>query len=716
MAQSPLYLQFVWHFHQPYYGLPEWPAAALPWVRLHAIKSYYDMGRTLWEHPGVRCTINFSGSLLRQIEEYVAEGKRDTWWELTMRPAAQLGDAERRLLMRTFFNLSPRCIEAHARYAELRAKVDAAGDEPAANTLTTAELRDLQVWFNLAWFGAWAREERGIVKHLIEKGRGFTESEKEALMEQQIEVMQLILPMYRDLEARGQIEISATPMYHPILPLVLDTEVSVRATPERPRPARFEAPMDAQIQLRESQRLVRRLLGVDTDGVWPAEGAVSPEVVALLAEEYIDWAASDEGGLEASRGEGWVRDVDLLKPWRLDGHERPALFFRDHALSDKLGFVYAKLGAEEAVADLMGELEAWRARGAGAAAPVLTVILDGENPWEHYEGDGVPFLRALYERLEQTPWVETTTPSAYLGEHGASAGVLERLHTGSWIDANLAIWIGDGDENRAWELLGRARAALVDALDRPDVDEDQLERAWEALFMAEGSDWFWWYGDDFSNDLQVEFDRLFREQLRTVYTQLGLPEPAELSSSLREDGLVEINFTPPRNLIHPRVDGRSDYFYEWSGAGVYRPTGGRGSMFVTSRYVREIYVGFSLHRLYIRIELGPEGRAKADDLQIKLKLVVGERTYDVLLNGSHGGEGSIRGAGIDDEESMDQVAFGENFECGIPRSQLGVRAGEWVALVFGVLEGGVELERHPHDGALVVEVPDPGFDMRNWMV
>jgi alpha-amylase/alpha-mannosidase (GH57 family) len=715
MAQSPMYLQFVWHFHQPYYGLPEWPASALPWVRLHAIKSYYDMGRTLWEHPRLRCTVNFSGSLLRQIEEYVTEGKRDTWWDLTMRPAAQLGDAERRLLMRTFFSLDrERCVAPHARYAELLAKVEAGGEEPG--TLSVVELRDLQVWFNLAWFGAWARRERGVVQALIDKGRGFSESEKEALMEQQIEVMQLVLPMYRALQARGQIEISVTPMYHPILPLLIDTEVAQRATPDRPRPTRMEAPMDAQIQLREAQRIARRHFGADIDGVWPAEGAVSPEVIELFDREYIDWTASDEGVLAASRGERWRRDEDLVRPWRLTDMERPALFFRDHGLSDKLGFVYAKLGAAEAVEDFMRELEGWRARSGGVSAPVLTVILDGENPWEHYEGDGEAFLEALYARLDATDWVETTTPRRYLGEHGGGAGRLETLHTGSWIDANLRIWIGHDEENRAWELLGRARTALMEAIERPGADEEQLERAWEALFMAEGSDWFWWYGDDFSAELQVEFDQLFREQLRTVYAQLGVPAPAELSASLRDDGFMEIHFTPPRNLIHPRVDGRSDYFYEWSGAGVYRPSGARGSMFVTTRYVREVYVGFSLNRLYMRVELGPEGRERAEQLQLKIKLVLGERSYELSLHGAHGGEGSIQGDGIDEEEGLDQVAFGENFECGVPLSQLGARVGDWIAVVLGVVEGGIEVERHPYDGALVVEVPDGGFDMQNWMV
>jgi alpha-amylase/alpha-mannosidase (GH57 family) len=715
MAQRPLCLQLVWHFHQPYYGLPEWPAAALPWVRLHAIKSYYDMGRWLWEHPAIRCTINMSGSLLRQIEEYALEGKRDTWWELTMRPAGQLGDAEQRLLMRTFFTLNrERCVAPHARYAELLAKVEAGGE--AVGCLTVGELRDLQVWFNLAWFGEWARRERGIVQALMEKGRGFTESEKEALMEQQLELMQLIAPMYRELHQRGQIEISASPMYHPILPLVLDTEVAGRATPDKPRPTRFEAPMDAQIQVREAQRIVRRMLGADADGLWPAEGAISPEVIALCAEEYIDWTASDELVLRASRGESWRREADLLRPWRLAGYERPAIFFRDHDLSDKLSFAYAKLGADEAIEAFVGELEAWRARAEEQEAPVLTVVLDGENPWEHYEQDGALFLDGLYKRLAGLDWLETTTPTAYLAVHGSGAGVLERLHTGSWIDADLHIWIGDNDENRAWELLGRARGELVDAVERGDVDEEHLERAWEALFMAEGSDWFWWYGDNFSNDVQVEFDRLFRELIRSVYAHLGRPEPAELASSLREDGLIEINFTSPRNLIHPRVDGRSDDCYEWSGAGLYRPQGAGGAMFMAPRLLRELYVGFSLYRLYLRVELGAEGRAKAARLAIKVRLVLGERSYELTLGSNYGGEGSIRGTGIDGEEALDQVAFVENFECGVPLSQLGARVGDWIALMCWVVEDGVELERHPQDGALVVEVPDAGFDMRNWMV
>ncbi|MFW5968623.1 MAG: glycoside hydrolase family 57 protein, partial [Persicimonas sp.] len=440
------YVQFLWHFHQPYYSLPDQATNQLPWVRLHAIKSYYDMGRMLERHPDIRCAVNFSGSLLLQLREYVDEGKRDTWWELTQTPADQLDEAQRYQLLRDFFAIDwERHVEPLPRYRELLEK---RGEDPAEcdpSDFDVQELRDLQVLFNLAWFGFSAREERAVVQALLDKGRAYTESEKQAVLEQQIEVMQLVAPLYRKLHHRGQIELSITPMHHPILPLLLDTESAAVSAPDSPRPPRLAAPRDAHFHLTEARTIAREVLGVDPAGMWPAEGGVSAEAVDLFGVHDLDWIATDEQILKHSLDGEWTRNWDLYHPWHLEGRIEPQIFFRDAVLSDRIGFTYAASEAEEAVDDFLKRVRDIGAqRRSEAAPPVISVILDGENPWMHYPDDGQYFLMALYEGLAEADGIETITPSQYLAEHGPGPA-LPALHAGSWIDADFGIWIG-GEE------------------------------------------------------------------------------------------------------------------------------------------------------------------------------------------------------------------------------------------------------------------------------
>ncbi|MFP4598749.1 MAG: glycoside hydrolase, partial [Persicimonas sp.] len=263
---QPTYVQFLWHFHQPCYSVPKQSTNKLPWVRLHAIKSYYDMGRMLERFPQMRCVVNFSGCLLQQLREYIEDGKRDTWWELTEKPAFELDEAERAHLLRNFFSIDwDHCVARYPRYQELLEKRGADPDKIDPNAFSVQELRDLQVLFNLAWFGFSARQERVVLQALIDKGRGFTESEKQAVLEQQIEIMQLVAPLYRKLHRRGQVEVSISPMYHPILPLLIDTDSAAVATPERPRPPRMQAVEDAHFHIAEARTVARDVLGIDVN-------------------------------------------------------------------------------------------------------------------------------------------------------------------------------------------------------------------------------------------------------------------------------------------------------------------------------------------------------------------------------------------------------------------------------------------------------------------
>lgn len=704
---DPVRVQFLWHLHQPYYGLPTRPTNYLPWVRLHAVKSYYDMACMLHRHPDIKATFNFSGSLLRQLREYVEEGRRDTWWDLSSKNAAELDEYDKRHLLRHFFSINwENCIKPYPRYHELLLRRGTDASTTDTDAFGVDDYRDLQVWFNLAWFGFSAREERQIVRELIEKGSSFTEAEKEALLEQQIDVMQHIVPLYRELHRRGQIELTVTPMYHPILPLVIDTDAAKRATPDRPVPPRFTAPEDASEQVWLARTIARDFLGIDVDGMWPAEGSISPEAVEIFARHEVRWIASDEDVLRASRGASYVRERDLYRPWRLKGHDT-AIFFRDHGMSDTIGFVYSKNDPERAAHDFVS-------RCRQCPGPTLNVILDGENPWEHYRNDGREFLDALYRQLAETDRVVTSLPAEFLDDVGCH-DELSHLHSGSWILGNYQIWIGHEETNRGWEYLQRARRDLVEHLENHDVDPEAEEAAWEALYVAEGSDWFWWYGDDFSSENDADFDRLFREQIRFVYTVVGAETPDWVDEPIAGTAAEEPEFEPPVRFISPQIDGRATSFYEWEGAGVYHNRGSHGSMFESVRYVDTIRIGFDLDALFVRIDVGDELHDPSE-LIVTIQIQHERGTFRVLATSDGGGKGEVEWVEEGSSLVLGEVAFGSNVEIAIPFDDLELAPNDAFSIAFTFANEEMELERHPPRRGIEMKVPDRTFERRNWIV
>lgn len=711
-------VHFLWHLHQPYYSTPDQSRSSMPWVRLHATKAYYDMGRMLEKFPKIRCTMNFSGCLLLQIHEYAQLDKRDTWWDLTLKPAADLSTTDKQVLLANFFSTNwETCIRPLPRYWELLEK---RGHNPKTldpHVFNTQDWLDLQVLFNIAWFGFSAREEFQSLQMLIEQGDNFSETDKQTVLDLQIQIMKKLLPMYQKLHESGQIEISLTPMYHPILPLVIDTEVARRATPERPRPPRFAEPDDAHYQVSAALQAGRDLLGIEVQGMWPAEGSVSPEAIDVFASHGLRWIATDEDVLARSLGKNWNRNRDLYRAWRLRTHQQPAVFFRDHGLSDQLGFVYSKNEPHDAVNDLLNRIESSASQDSapsGASIPLINIILDGENPWEHYPNDGQAFLTLLYERLTESTTIRTITPSQYLAEK-PQIGILEKLHSGSWILGNYQIWIGHSETNRAWELLGRTRRRLKELSQSGEIEPQALQTAWQALYIAEGSDWFWWYGDDFSSEQDDYFDLLFRSQLMTIYQALGESIPHDLQLPIHSNAPHEIAFTPPQSLISPRIDGKNSYFYEWKGAGFYQNTGARGAMFENTRFVDSIYIGFDLENLYVRIEPGPDFQTDSlEDSMIRVNCQMAKNSQTIEINPADGAQGTLENNGT--YTSLIHIAFEDFLEFAIPFATLDVSANQTLSVNFLIINKGIELERHPTQGNLELIIPDSSFNQKNWIV
>src|ERR1051326_6091912 len=536
-------LAFVWHQHQPYYPDDVAGTNPMPWVRLHGVKDYFGMAALLREFPEVRCTINLTPCLLKQIVDYTNHGATDEFLRADRIPAADLSATEAEYLVNTHFLAHQQhMIGPHPRYAELlqRRGVGASCDAKALHRFDAADLRDLQVWFNLIWIHPLLFELDANLRELRNKGTNFTEEEKNWLLDRHIEILSEIIPLHRALQDTGQVELTTTPYYHPILPLLLDKKFALEAMPHARLPRATEGyPEDAEIHIRRAIEQHARLFGRAPGGMWPAEGSVCQSMLPLLHRHGIRWIATDEGVLTASSPGAAERDThgvlrrpaELYRPYRIG--EQPhelSIVFRDHMFSDRIGFDSQRQEPTAAAQDFVDRVRTVGDSINGTETVLVSVILDGENCWEHYPGNGVAFRRALFDLCRRTPGIRTVSVGRFLEDHPAVAS-LPHLAAGSWINHNFRIWIGHEEDNTAWDLLHQAREFLRRS--EAAKSDDQLRRAWEEIHIAEGSDWFWWYGDDHTCPQVHVFDDLFRRHLRNVYHILGESPSAELSRPIK---------------------------------------------------------------------------------------------------------------------------------------------------------------------------------------
>jgi alpha-amylase/alpha-mannosidase (GH57 family) len=720
---------FLWHMHQPFYQDLRTGEHVLPWVRLHALKDYWGMVALLGEFPAVRATFNLVPSLLVQLDAYAREEARDRHLELGLKPAAQLTDEDRAFCIDQFFHAHrPRMIDPFPRYREL---LDLRGNggnsaRAQASLFSTDDLRDLQVWHKLVWVDAWYHDRDARVRALVDKGRRFTEDDKATLRAVELELLRKVVPEYAAAAARGQVELSTSPFYHPILPLLCDTDVYLRAHPHAPTPRQpFRYPEDAAEQLARAVALHERLFGRSPQGLWPSEGSVSDAMVPLVAQAGLRWMATDEEILAQSLGSTFTRSGDghveqperLYQPYSVGP---VACGFRDHTLSDLIGFTYASWSPDRAADDFVYRLvhagRQYAARTDGGEATIF-VILDGENAWEHYDRQGRPFLRALYGRLAAHPEIRTVTMTEACA---APRETLGSIAAGSWINGDFYIWIGHPDDHRAWSQLAEARHTLDAAA--ASATPEAFARAREEILIAEGSDWFWWYGDDHSSEQDLAFDDLFRRHLRNVYRALERPVPEELFVTNITTEPPALPVEPPTGFIDPVIDGALTHYFEWIGAGCVDSGRAAGTMQQAGDravMVTLVEFGFDLQHLFVRAETGGTMRdllARGVELRIRFLKPAGVRVVippggtDVRLEqrGAADAEWRPRGcAGL--TAAVDRI-----LEVRIPFACLGSQARERVSFLVSLTQDGAELELHPRHGPIELDVPDERFTSRSW--
>jgi len=728
MSLPPLKVAFLWHMHQPCYKDPRTGVYRLPWVRLHAVKDYYDMVARLEAFPRLKANFNLVPSLVEQIREYASGEVNEVQLELAAKNVDDLTNQEKLALVKdSFLGHRKKMIEPYPRYRSLLDKCPNLESEYKAQAAMKKcgrqDFLDLQVWSNLAWIDPMLHDDP-LIASLLAKGRQFTEAMKTSLLDKQMEIIRMVLPKYKEMADKGSIELAFSPYFHPILPLLCDSEIARVAMPGVSLPKhRLRFPEDARMQIALGMDLHNQVFGRVPVGMWPPEGSVSDEALAIASEFGIKWTAADEAVLEASYGvavrdaaTGQVTRPDLLyKPHRLafDGGEVQVLF-RDKMLSDLISFHYMKSPPEEAVADFLGRLEAIRHDlGAEAKSSVVLIALDGENCWEFYDKDGDVFLRQLYSELSSSDWIETVRISDVLEDDEATP-CLKTIYPGSWISSNFAIWIGSAEDNAAWDMVCDARAQLV-AKEASMTEADQRS-AWRSVYAAEGSDWFWWYGGEHVSSHNPEYDALFRSHVRRVYDAAGCRTPSEVLHpiTLRQKGPA-FAFEPVA-LMKPVLDGRVTTFYEWRLAGLYESYRDVSRHTPVAPVVGAIHFGFDHENLYVRIDTSVSPQtAEFAAMAFRLEFynpVERAFTFRARQPCSPGATDLVQ-AGGPELRGTRAVAL-EIIEAAVPFTLIDVRPGDKIAFRVAVLHGDEVVERRPFHEVISLKAPTPDFEAEMW--
>jgi alpha-amylase/alpha-mannosidase (GH57 family) len=724
-----LYINLTWHQHQPLYYKDADGIYTRPWVRAHATKDYLDMAQTVAKYEDVHVTFNYTPTLIRQLND-LASGAKDIYWVLGEKPVSDLTIEEKQFILERFFDVNwTNIISKYPRFQALLDKRGGSDEEQiqaALESFTDQDFLDLQIWFNLAWFDPEFLSQEPLAS-LVEKGEGFTEEDKTILFTEVLDKVQQVLPYHKALQDSGQIEITTTPYAHPILPLIYDNQLALVGNPSAEMPdSEFAYPEDAKAHLAISVEMYEENFGQGVRGLWPGEGSVAQAIVPLVADAGYSFMQTGEPVLAKSLGidsftrdsGGFVQEADdLYRPYMVsDGSGRDiAVFFRDGTLSDNIGFVYSGMSGEAGATDLVTKLEAIRndfVDNNVDGPHVVSIILDGENAWEYYPNDGNDFLNALYQKLSESDVLQTITPSEYLDMFPEQRVIVD-LFPGAWFSPNYDTWIGETEEAIAWDYLAEVRADLADfEANATAEDADALKQAYDFMYLAEGSDWFWWYGDDQDSGQDSYFDEGYRALLAGVYESLGLEVPVFVQVPIIQKRAIAAT-TPFMEISTPEIDGSVDA--AWDTAAYYA---------IDDPVVSGFYYTINEENLYLRLDSNGAFPNSSVDFYLNIPGTDLDSTalgldpaqllgFNVNTLVQWVGDSTVNLYQVVDEdwqvvtEGIGSTEKGADLlEISIPLAQLGdLSAGTTLKLVFVVKPDGTPL---PQEGPAGVVIPDLG--------
>ncbi len=601
MSQTKkLSIAFYWHMHQPVYQLSPEGDYLMPWVRLHAVKDYLDMLLIAGKFKSLKLNFNLVPVLLDALIDYGENEFHDIHSRLTVTDIDDLTDDDKEFIINNFFDANfHSMILPNPEYNRLFQKYQA-GEENDINIFSAQEYSDLMALFNLAWMDPGFKNMYPELKKLTRKGKNYSLSDRIKIIEIQRDIIKQIIPAYKKFSDEGKIEITTSPYYHPIIPIMLDIK-EVKKTCRTDLPGNLKMELDAKMQTEMALDRIENLFGKRPKGIWPSEHCVSPKELDLFHELGLQWTISDEGILSNSINFEFVRDFrgyledpyHLLKSYKYkNGIE---IIFRDSVIPNLIGFEYPNHDPENAANDLYDRIKSAQSKLLSSPDEnhLLTIAMDGENCWENYTNDGSTFLETIYGLIENDPTLETVLISDYLAKDTPKP--LNKISSGSWVNRNFKLWIDEPLKNLAWTYLKQVRDDFSNYVKKNPINPN-IEAARKELFICEGSDWFWWYGEPNNSGRDNIFDYIFREHLKNIYLFLGLEPPEYLDTPLLS--AISKPSRYPKGEFTPVINGKEKDDESWLNAGCISIPD--GPVLKEDKFYDKICFGYDKDNLYLR--------------------------------------------------------------------------------------------------------------------
>ncbi len=806
----PLNVAFIWHFHQPYYKDNYANEYLMPWARLHGTKDYLYMAQLVKNFPDIKCTFNYSPSLLTQLKDYsdnFENASLDIFLRISKTKVAELSAEDKIFIINKFFSAcrsSDNFIKKSKHFYELslilsNQNSDLIQDIDKINAFSEQDYIDIIVLFNLLWIDPLSILNDKFLNGLKVKDYNFTEEEKAELINIKIpEILKKFIPAIQELINNKQIELSGSPFYHPILPLLCDTNVANFSNPKVSLPKNaFRHPEDAEIQIKKSIEYFKDELNYNLKGMWPSEGSVSENAVNIMIGNKLKWIATDEDILANSIGIN-LNNIQnrkfLYKPYIIKRNGGFLyIFFRDRSISDLIGFRYANYDPKNAASELINyiknihvTIQDINKKGYG----IVPIILDGENAWEYYRNNALDFFNYLYEGLSKEKSIKTVTISEYLehiennsdnkiindknfnkSNNNSDATVIKTaeninetnnnnngnnnisnknnnydaediedirwnsandydfnklyniplIYPGSWIDHNFNIWIGDEEDNKSWDLLSQTRDWLVNLKDAA-IKENDFKKAWEQIYIAEGSDYNWWYGDDRTSGIDDEYDALYRIHLSNIYRMLDKPIPDEYFIPIFKGKQAVKPSIQMVCFITPTINGYIDNYFEWLGSAVYFTalTSGK-AMAHSNRYIRSIRYGFNKSNMFFRIDFFKKRIENLKDKEFIINFLKPNNFKIINEFKSVNNSTNVNSYMIDNFGNKHEIqgSFAYVLELSVPLSYLNINADENIQFYANLSfqnNSLYEIERIPVAGYFDESIPNKNYEIINWIV
>ena len=602
-----LSLAVYWHMHQPVYELEG--TYLMPWVRLHAVKDYLDMVLILEKFPKLKLNFNVVPALIDAIIDYSGNGYNDIHSQLSVSDTDKLTSEEKAFIINNFFSSRYETMiyrsETYKNLFQKRFSKESVSYEE----FSPQELSDLMALFNLVWIDPVHFERYPELQALWNKQTGYTQDDRIRILEIQKQIIKEIIPAYKKYIQTGRIELTTSPYYHSILPILVDLKASLKSViTTEGLPSTLGMLDDAKYQVKSALDRVEEVFGIRPKGMWPPELCLGPKTLNLLAKEGIRWTISDEGILASSINFDFIRDFKgnlndpyhLLKVYNYKTRDSDIdIIFRDRSIPNLINFEYAGINSKMAAGDLYEKIK--MIQNKLLVSPdenhLLTIASDCENCWENYQNDGKEFLETIYSLIENDETLETVLISDYI-ENDNHKKPLNKIYSGSWIDKTFQFWIGEPEKNKAWSYLKKTKEDFENFVKQEGANPN-INYAKRELLIAEGSDWFWWYGEPNNSGQDFVFDYMYRERLKNVYTILGKNYPEYLDNTIIT--AVEAPFKYPRRSITPKLDGLNSSIDDWYNAGSLTLID--GPVYRENKNVDKINFGCDNENIYFRLHV-----------------------------------------------------------------------------------------------------------------